>query len=577
MRTPRGLTVVLVCLELGACTGTLGEPNGPSSSDYPTDSTAGGAHGNGDGDGDGAGTGEPPAGVGTGIFELCGEGQSEQPGPRLLRMMTRREYRNTVRDLLFVEAPDVSTLPIEPRVRGFDNNAYAASVTSRHIDEFIKLGGELAAQAVSQHKGELLPCDPGASDCAHTFVQRFGLRAFRRPLSDDELARYEALFASELTGGDFDEGLRLSIQAMLVSPAFLYRSEVGEAKGDGTYQLTQYEIASALSYLYWASMPDATLFEAAAQGTLSSPEALEAEAKRLLEDGKARDQLGEFSLQWLRSDNVISANKDATVYPQFSDSLREAMLEEQRRFFNQVVLDDGGSYQDLLLADFVMANAELAGFYGLSGAGNDFASLDVGASERGGLLGLGAVLASHAHSNESSPIKRGLFVRDRLLCQNLPAPPAAVNTTPPGLDPTLTTRARFAKHTESPECASCHAFIDGIGFGFEGFDGIGARREVENGLPVDESGTLVGLESLSDSDKQAFTGPRDLAALIAESPHAQACLSLQYYRFARGYEERKSDACSLATLEARFEKQNLNVKELLLALPTLQSFVIRKE
>jgi hypothetical protein len=232
-----------------------------------------------------------------------------------------------------------------------------------------------------------------------------------------------------------------------------------------------------------------------------------------------------------------------------------------------------------LLADFVMANSELAGFYGLSGASGDYAALPVDAkTERGGLLGLGAVLAAHAHSNESSPIKRGLFVRDRLLCQNLPAPPAAVNTTPPGLDPTLTTRERFKKHTSAPECASCHAFIDGIGFGFEGFDGIGARREVENGLAVDESGTLVGLESLSDVKSTApFAGPRELAGLIAESPHAQACLSLQYYRFARGYEERKSDACSLATLQDRFEKQKLTVKELLLALPTLKSFVIRKE
>jgi hypothetical protein len=557
-------------LALAACTGAIERTVGPGENDGTS---------NGDGDGDGEGPlGEAPAGIGTGIFALCEDSSKEQPGPRLLRLMTRREYRNTVHDLLYVEAPDTSSLPVESRVQGFDDNAAAAAVTSRHIDEYLKLGEQLAAEAVQNQKSQLLPCNQGDAGCARSFVERFGLRAFRRPLGDDELDRYSALFDSPAAGGNFDEGMRLVITAMLVSPTFLYRAEVGEPDGEGRFRLTQYEIASALSYLYWASMPDATLFESAAQGALDTPEKLEAEAQRLLDDPRARTQLGEFSLQWLRSDNVVNATKDPTVYPSFNDAVREAMIEEQHRFVSQVVLDEGGSFAELFVADYVLANAELASFYGLSGGGSDFGSIGVdAASGRGGLLGMGAVLAAHAHSMESSPIKRGLFVRDRLLCQNMPPPPADLDTTPPGLDPTLTTRERFAKHTSDAGCASCHQFIDGVGFGFEGFDGAGGRRTVENGLPVDESGNVRGLEGLDKATNDEFEGPRALAGLLAESPSAQACLALQYYRFARGYEERKSDACSLKALQERFEAADLTVKELLVALPTLSSFVLRRE
>jgi hypothetical protein len=561
------LRIGLLGCTLASCTGAIELTVGPGAGDNDGNSV-------GDGDGEGP-LGEAPAGIGTDIFALCEEGAAEQPGPRLLRLMTRREYRNTVRDLLFVEAPDTSSLPVESRVRGFDDNAAAAVVTGRHIDEYLKLGEALAADAVQNHKGQLVPCDAGESGCARTFVERFGLRAFRRPLTGDEVDRYVALVDA---GDDFDDGLRLAITGMLVSPSFLYRSEVGEPVDDGRFELTQYELASALSYLYWGSMPDATLFEAAAQGTLDSPERLETEAGRLLEDPRAREQLGEFSLQWLRSDGLVAATKDPTLYPSFNDDVREAMLEEQHRFVAQVVLDDQGSFEDLFRANFVVANGMLASFYGLTSAGDGFASIEVdAASGRGGLLSLGAVLAAHAHSMESSPIKRGLFVRDRLLCQNMPPPPADLDTTPPGLDPTLTTRERFARHTSDSGCASCHQFIDGVGFGFEGFDGVGARRTRENDLDVDESGSLIGLEGLDEKTEHEFTGPRELAALLADSESAQACLALQYYRFARGYEERRSDACSLRALQERFENAELTVKELLVALPTLRSFVVRKE
>ena len=157
----------------------------------------------------------------------------------------------------------------------------------------------------------------------------------------------------------------------------------------------------------------------------------------------------------------------------------------------------------------------------------------------------------------------------------LPAPPANLDTTPPGLDPTLTTRDRFAKHTADPACRSCHQFIDGVGFGLEGYDGIGIKREIENAIPIDTSGELMGLEGLSSTKVEKFNGTRELGALLADSPTAQACLSLQYYRYARGYSETANDSCSVDRLQQQFQAGNLTIKQLLVAITSLKSLTVR--
>jgi hypothetical protein len=241
----------------------------------------------------------------------------------------------------------------------------------------------------------------------------------------------------------------------------------------------------------------------------------------------------------------------------------------------RITLEEQGTFEQLFTPSYVLVNQELARFYGLTPPASDYQKVEAGDSGRGGILGLGAVLASHAHQNESSPIKRGLFVRDRLLCQVLPDPPENIDTTPPGLDPKLTTRERFARHTADAACSGCHQFIDGVGFGLEGFDGVGQQRKVENGLPINVSGELRGLEGLGTGTLQTFQGPRELAALLRDSDSAKACLAMQYFRFGRGYEEREADACSLAALRERFESAGLTLRSLLESLPQLKSFVIR--
>jgi mono/diheme cytochrome c family protein len=503
--------------------------------------------------------GQPP--------QTCGD---ERPGPRQLRLLTRREYANTVRDLLGVDVV-TDNLPVEPRVKGFDNNAAAMVVTARHMDTFLALAEDAATRAVSQQRARILRCTPGAADCPRQFVSELGLRAFRRPLTDEEITAFAAPFA----GNGFDDAMRIVVAGMMISPSFLYRWEIGRLAG-GVSVLTPYEVASQLSYLFLGSMPDNELFIAAQNNRLATSEEITAHARRLLATARARTQVSDFATQWLRTEEVLGTNKDATIYPAFTPAIRQAMIEEQNRFVLDTIFESRGSYQDLFLADYVFANGALAQYYGLPSPGTNFTKVPVDTSTgRGGLLGLGTVLAAHAHSNESSPVKRGVFVRGRLLCQDLPPPPPDLDATPPGLDPTLTTRERFAVHSSDPACRSCHQYIDGVGFSFEGFDGAGQRRTTENGLPIDTSGELVGLEGLGNASSVDYDGVRELAEMVADSNSGRACLPLQYFRFARGYEERTTDACAINNLRAAFVRADLNLQELLVAITSLPTFTQR--
>jgi hypothetical protein len=516
----------------------------------------------GGGDDGGGGPNRPPPVIEPGV--RCDD---ERPVPQQLRLLTRREYANTMKDLLGIDV-STDTVPVEPKVKGFDNNAAAMVITSRHMDAFLALAEDATERAITTQRSKILACDPSNAQCSSQFVRDLGLRAFRRPLTDEEVTA----FAGAFTANSFDDGMRISIAGMLVSPSFLYRSEIGEVK-NGVATLTPYETASALSYLFWGTMPDKALFDAAAADQLKTPEQIQAQARRLLASDRSRAQVTDFVAQWLRTEEAAAGNKDATIYPDFTPVIREAIVEEQRRFVEHVVFEKNGTFEDLFLADYVFANDALAEFYGLPGAGGQFGQVPTDPETgRGGLLGLGTVLAAHAHSNESSPVKRGVFVRSRLLCQDLSPPPPDVDATPPGLDPSLTTRERFARHTSDPSCSGCHQYIDGVGFAFEGFDGIGALRTEENGLPIDISGEMVGLEDLDTSSKIAFNGVRELAELIANSQAGQACLPLQYFRYARGVEETSDDSCAVHNLQLAFGDADKNIQELLVGITALPTF-----
>jgi hypothetical protein len=470
--------------------------------------------------------------------------------------------------------------PVETRPEGFpfDGASDAQTVTAVHVEEY-RAAARTLADSAARDVGALLlqsgvRCEPAAPGCAGELVRAFGLRAFRRPLTDAELTRYQELVTRRAP--DVARGVSGALQAMLSSPHFLYRSEVGERQADGTYRLTGYEIASALSYQLWGTMPDAALLEAARAGELAGPEGIERQARRLLADPRARGTLGRFALQWLGADTILGANKSAQLFPGFDEPLRAAMAEETRRFVAHVVFDSSHKLDELLTADYTFANQALAGLYGMANvSGAELVKTPYPDGRRAGLLGHASVLGSYAHSDQTSPIRRGLFVRRRLLCQELPPPPPNAGGVPP-VDPGASTRDRFRQHTDNAFCQSCHQYIDSVGFGFEHFDPIGRWREAEGGRPIDAAADMNDVERLGAKTSAPYGSLPELGRILADSESARQCFARQYHQFARGAADPAGDSCGMRPVLARFRESGWDIRELMVAVTLAPDFVVRK-
>lgn len=501
-------------------------------------------------------TGTPPAGV------------------RSLRLLTRQEYQNTVNDLLGLQVDLLHKLPEENRVDGFDNNIAHNQVTSSRLEAFMQQAETLAAQAVLQSWTKLVPCSQQDMPCARQFIQTFGKRAFRRPLSATEVDN----FAANFSGVTFRDGVEQTVMAMLVSPHFLYRSELGELQADGTYQLTPYEVASALSYLFWGSMPDAALLQAADQNALNTPQQRIAQASRLLADPRSRQQVGNFVGQWLLKTNPYALpSKDKAVYPAYTDQVKLALSQELIHFFNYVAFDSTQTFRELYTADYVIANKTLADFYHLNtAADSNFRKLPSDGT-RHGILTLGAVLARYANSNESHPFKRGRFFFERVLCHDLPEPANMGFVEVPDPDPLLTTRERFTFHSNSAtSCFSCHQYLDGPGFNFEKYDGAGQFRQLENGSPINASGVLRGMETYTPTEQLSVNDLAHLSTLVADSPTAAQCLATQYYRYATGRRETSADSCALNSYIQTYKDNGYNLQTMLLGIVNAPNFTVRR-
>lgn len=503
-----------------------------------------------------------------------------QPGSSPIRRMTRFEYNNTVRDLIGDDTAPASTFAPEEEVLGYNNQAAALGVTQLLAEQYMKASEQIAERAALDLDRLLGGCDPatvGPDECADQFIQTFGKRAFRRPLTAAEVDRFAALFAWGNTDYDFSTGIQLVIQAMLQSPHFLYRVELGmpDPVQPGVVALSPFEMASRLSYLIWASMPDDELLEAAEAGRLGTPEEIRDQAARMLEDPRARAAAADFHRQWLELKNIGTMIKDPGTYPAYSDELRPLWAAETEAFVQHVVFDDpAGDLRTLLTAPYSFMNAELAAFYGVSGPqGEAFERVDLDPAQRAGVLTHAAMLSTHAKPNQSSPIHRGKFVRERLLCELIPPPPANIAITAPEVQPGVTTRERFAQHRSDPSCYNCHELMDPIGYIFEHYDGIGQWRDTEDGLPVDATGQIM----LSRSSDGSFDGAIELAHHLAESEQVRQCVVSQWFRYGYGRAEQEEDRCSMDQLQQAFAESGYSMKALLLALTQTDSFRYRRQ
>jgi len=497
-------------------------------------------------------------------------------GPRLLRRLSRDEWAQTIGDVLGVSA-DATALAPDDVVSGFDNQAGALLVSALLVDQLRGEAERLARIAIETRLSSLVACAPDSEECALRFVREVGLRLFRRPLADGEVAAYIGLYREAAAEGA-REGLVWVLTALLQSPHFLYRSELGVRSGEGaeaTFALTDWELASAISYLAWGTAPDETLLRLAAAGTLTNdPARLETELTRLLADPRADRTLEKFGTRWLRLDLLPIVTRDQTVYPEFTPEIRQDLAGETARFLTDIA-NDGGTIADLLLARHSFMTDRLAAYYGLP-PGTDaadaqgFRRVELAGTPYGGLLTRGAVLATHALPLSSSPIHRGKLVRERLLCEDLPPPPSNLDTSPPPVDPSKSTRDRYAIHASSQACATCHYKIDPIGFGLEAFDGIGRHRTMDGTHPIVDDGVVNDLES--PGDDVAFEGADGLAATLASAAAVERCYVLQQARFGWGYEP---SSCTVDALANTFVERGATLADAPLALALSPAFRTR--
>lgn len=427
----------------------------------------------------------------------------------------------------------------------FDTHAASGQVTAVHFEAFLAVAERVAEQAMSTREA-WLDCDPGA--CPERFAEVVGRRVFRRPLTADEQGRYAGLVR--------ERGARVALTALLVSPHFLYRSERGIADGQGRFVLDRYEMATALAYLFWGTTPDDALLDT----PLDTPAQIAAAARAMLADPRAREMVGTFAAQWLGIEAVPTIDKSPEFAGDFGPVIRAALLDEARDFVADAVLD-GGRYRDLMTAHSD-PSAALAALYG--------------DGDRPGVQSLGAVLATYAHSDQTSPIRRGLFVRRALLCQPLPPPPPNAGGVP-DVDPGATTRERFRQHTADAFCASCHRYIDPVGFGFERYDPIGRWREVENGLPIDAAGDVTDLEGLGTGTSAPFAALDAFGDILAQSAAAPACFAIQLRRFALGRAEGPADRCAVSALVDQFAATGGDLQTLWVDLVSAPAFRTRVE
>ncbi|MFN3197244.1 MAG: DUF1592 domain-containing protein [Bradymonadia bacterium] len=453
------------------------------------------------------------------------------PGHRALRRLSHAEYTHTVHDLLGVDYEAEEAFAADRVVHGFDNNADALTVTSLLADQY-RLAAEQIAEQVDL--GRLLDCAPSQA-CMQTTLAGLGARLLRRPLTPEEQIRYLDIYAIGAEESR-EVGARWMIAALLQSPHFLYRSELGR-RVDGGFALTSFEIAAELSYLFWQTTPDDELWDRAVDGRLLDPAEIATQADRLLADPRSAGVMIRFADRWLELENLSVVPRDPEVYPELTAELRADMAEETRRFV-ATLWTEGGGLRELFTAQQRAMSPRLADHYGLQAMG-DWGEVDLSASPYGGILSHGSVLTTHALPANSSPIHRGLMVRERMLCQKLPDPPANLDTAPPPVDPTRSTRERYSQHSSDAACSGCHRLIDPIGFAFEHFDGIGRYRDLDGVHPIDASGRIVQTEG----DDILIDGLPELGAALGEAPAVRDCYVRQWIRYGFGIDDALPMAC----------------------------------
>lgn len=481
-----------------------------------------------------------------------------------MRRLTETQYRNAIADLFgpSIEIKGRFERIVRPELGLIATGAMISSVSPAGFEQYDILARGVAAQVLSEeHRQTFMPCeptDPAAADpaCARAFLDGVARYMFRRPLTPLEVEPYVRIASLGVeTSKDFYSSLTVSLASMLVSPEFLYQVDAAAPNGR---ELNSYSKAVRLSFLLWNTTPDEMLIVAAERGDLDTPRGLRAQVDRLMASPRLEQGVRAFFSDFLSLERVSDVSKDPAIYSRFNTNVANELPEQLLRTIVDHLITADRPYPELFTTRRTFLTRRLGVVYSAPVAKNEWTPYEFpDDEERVGLLGQGSFLALFSHEGRSSPTLRGKAIREVLMCQPVPMPPANVDFTrfndTSGLD-SRTARQRLGNHSSDPVCASCHKITDPIGLALERFDGIGAFRLEENGAMIDTSGEFDG---------QSFEDARDLGSLMAQSKVPADCLATRLAEYATGLGDDNVQRDWLARLQKDFEADGFNFRALM--------------
>jgi hypothetical protein len=455
-----------------------------------------------------------------------------RPARTPLRRLTDVQYRNTIGDLFHGAIAPSDDFPETSLAYEYTNEAAADAITELAAEQVL-IAAEDVADQVMTNAATVLGCEPSPT-CIEGFIDDFGARAFRHPVTDDERALLMAAYEEGASESPTD-GVGRVVAVALQLPQFLYLLEPGQPDPEdpNVTQLSNHELAARLSFLLWDTLPDDELRGLADAGMLGDADALEQQAQRLLADPRSDAAMGRFHREWLDLPTLRGTEKDPVMYPQFDAELVASMSEQFDRLVASVVHGDEPTLARLLTTDTVEIDANLAEIYGVQAPSDGWTELTLDPEQRAGILATPLLLAGHATQIGSSTTHRGKMVRTRIFCHEIPAAPAGAAAQAPELPPDATERDRAEALMANPECGACHTLMDGVGFGFEHFDAIGAwRTSYPSGAAIDATGVIAGAPAgVTDGE---FHGAVELAQRISGSDDVATCYVGHFVHHARG-------------------------------------------
>jgi len=514
--------------------------------------------------------------LGTIGLAACGpekvDSNGPAPTPVPIRRLTNAEYTATVTDLFpGYTMPEMHFVP-DAKVLGFLNLSSSQTGSLVRMEQY-ESTAQAIGQTVAADPTTLTGCDAAALDeasCAGPYIADLGKRAYRRPLTETEQANLMTLLARDTDAVPYATRLAMVVKAVLLSPKFLFRPEIGDRAHQATpgVPLTSWEIATRLSYFLTGSMPDATLTAAADSGALTKVDEVVRQARRLLTQPRAQNQLVDFHTMWLGTDTVSALTKDMVAFPatDFNPLVAYYMAKETDQFLRYSLFEHGGTFAELMLADYTFVNGPMAAFYGIPGLDpenrDDWVKVKLDTSQRVGLLTQASLLATMAKPDRTDPIRRGKFVLNQLLCRSVQPPPPEIVAMFKPLDLSQTARDQLTEHRTNPVCASCHQILDPLGLPFEHYDAIGRWRDQDRGMDIDTSGNI---------DDKTFDGIPAMAHVLADMPDARGCYISEWVRFSEGKLNSDADQAYINWLMTRFSR-NTRILDLVAAIVGSDTF-----